>query len=72
MDIEGAELEALRGAEKTIQRDYPVLAISIYHKTEDVLEIPLYILELSNRYQFYVRHYSTTASETILYAIYRD
>ena len=69
MDIEGVELEALRGAEKTIKRDRPVLAISIYHKPEDIFEIPMLILEMSSKYQLYIRHHSTTASETILYAI---
>lgn len=70
MDIEGSELKALHGAEKTIMRDKPKLAISIYHKLEDILDIPAYIHHLVPEYKFYIRHYSLNAAETILYAIY--
>ena len=52
MDVEGAELESLKGARKTIQRDKPKLAICIYHKPEDMTEIPLYIKELVPEYRF--------------------
>lgn len=69
MDVEGAELQALKGLKNTIIRDHPTLAISIYHKDEDILEIPHYILSLFKDYKFYIRHYSTTISETILYAV---
>lgn len=69
MDIEGAELEALRGAEKTIIKNKPKLAICIYHKPEDVLDIPLYLSEIVPEYKFYIRHYSYAFAETVLYAI---
>lgn len=69
MDIEGAELEALKGAQETIRRDKPKLAICIYHKPEDMADIPLYIKELVPEYKFYIRHYSNDIFETVLYAI---
>lgn len=69
MDVEGAELEALKGAKNTIVRNHPKLAISIYHKQEDIWEIPEYILSLSNDYRLYIRHYQLSENETILYAI---
>lgn len=69
MDIEGAELESLKGAQNTILRDKPKLAICIYHKPEDLTDIPLYIKELVPEYQLYVRHYSNNWRETVLYAV---
>lgn len=69
MDIEGAELNALIGAKETIKKNHPKLAISIYHKNEDMLEIPLYIRQLDSTYKFYIRHHSSVNFETTLYAI---
>ena len=69
MDIEGAEMEALKGAETIIRKYQPKLAISIYHKLEDIEEIPKLLLEYNRTYKFYIRHYSLMSSETILYAL---
>lgn len=69
MDVEGSELEALKGAKNTIQRDKPKLAICIYHKPEDMLEIPLYIKELVPEYKLYVRVHMHAPGETVLYAV---
>ena len=69
LDVEGCELEALKGAQMTIQKYRPKLAICIYHKPENIYEIPLYILSLVPEYRFYIRHYSNVESETILYAL---
>ena len=69
MDIEGAELQALKGAERTIIKNRPKLAICIYHKDSDVYKIPGYILSLVPKYRFYIRHYNSNAWETVLYAV---
>lgn len=69
MDVEGAELESLKGARDTIRQYKPKLAVCIYHKPEDMYEIPLYIKSLAPEYKFYVRHYSCEKYETVLYAI---
>lgn len=69
MDIEGAELKALIGAEHTIKKYHPKLAISIYHKTRDLLDLPLYIKSLNKDYKLYLRHYSSMWLESVLYAV---
>lgn len=68
MDIEGAELSALKGAKKTIQKCKPKLAICIYHNIKDLYEIPNYILSLNPEYKFVIRHYTSFLWETVLYA----
>jgi FkbM family methyltransferase len=69
MDVEGAELAGLRGAEQTLRRFRPRLAISVYHRAEDPYEIPAYLDSLGLGYKFYLEHYTIHAEETVLYAI---
>ena len=68
MDIEGSELQALIGAENVIRKDKPKLAISVYHKPEDLFKIPQWIDSLRLGYKFYLGHYTTYNQETILFA----
>lgn len=69
LDIEGAELKALKGAESLIKREKPKLAICLYHKAEDLWEIPFYVKKLVPEYKLYIRHYSNYECETVLYAV---
>lgn len=69
MDIEGAEMDALIGGEKTIKRNYPKLAICIYHSLEDMLRIIEYIHNTYPKYKLYVRHHTASSYETVLYAV---
>jgi FkbM family methyltransferase len=68
MDIEGAELNALIGAEKTIRRHRPKLAIALYHRLEDFKEIPAYLKSLGLGYNYFLGHYTIHAEETVLFA----
>jgi len=67
MDIEGAELDALKGAENTIRESLPDLAICLYHSPSHLWEIPLFISSLGD-YKFHLRNYTSFISETVLYA----
>lgn len=68
MDIEGAEPEALKGAERLIATHSPDLAICVYHSPEHVWQIPLYLASLDLGYRFYLRNYTSFCTETVLYA----
>ena len=57
LDIEGAELDMLHGATKTITRWKPKMAISAYHKKEDLWTLLPYIKSLRPDYEFAFRHY---------------
>lgn len=69
MDLEGSEYKALLGARNLIETYEPKLAVSIYHKREDVWELPKLILDMNSDYKFYFGHYSIAAAETVLYAV---
>jgi len=71
MDIEGAEPAALRGAEATIRRFKPRLAICIYHDIRHFSEIPLWIQCLNLGYRLYIDHFSLNENETVLFATTR-
>lgn len=68
MDIEGAELDALKGSEKFIHKYQPDMAICVYHKPEDILDIPLLINSYGD-YKFYLRQYGYFGMDLVLYAI---
>lgn len=69
MDIEGAELEALKGAKGIICRDKPKIAVCVYHNKEDIFLIPKLLLEYNSDYKFWFRHYSLNNEETVIYAL---
>lgn len=69
MDIEGSELRALQGAQHTIKKNHPVLAICVYHKCDDLWKIPEYIKNIDESYRFYIRAHSNYSMELVLYAI---
>lgn len=72
MDVEGAELNALEGASKTIKRDMPIMAVCAYHRAWDLALLPEFISRFSNNhyyYKLYLRHHVCAAVDLVLYAI---
>ena len=59
----------MKGSRETIKKYKPRLAISVYHKKEDITKIPLFIKNLVPEYKLYLRHYSNSDGETVLYAV---
>jgi len=69
MDIEGAEMGALIGGEYTLRKYRPKLAISLYHRPRDIVEIPLYLMKLLPNYNWFIRCYGAHGYDTILYGV---
>ncbi len=69
-DVEGAEKEAIEGALATIEKYRPALMISLYHRSEDIFELPLMIHERFPDYKFYIRRREyIPAWDTVLIAV---
>jgi FkbM family methyltransferase len=69
MDIEGAEPEALRGAQQLLRRYHPILAICTYHRSEHLWQIPNLIHSISPEYRIFLRRYAEECWEGVCYAI---
>jgi FkbM family methyltransferase len=67
MDIEGAEPEALLGAERTLRCHRPGLAISLYHQPDHLWEIPLWLARLDLGYKMYIRGHRHCGYDMVLY-----
>ncbi len=55
IDIEGMEMECLKGAKEFIIKNRPYIAVCVYHKEKDILDIPRYIKSLVPDYYFLLR-----------------
>lgn len=70
MDVEGAELETIDGAKKTISEQAPKLNIALYHRVGDIFALPLLIHSIRPDYKLYMRHYPYyPAWDTNLFAV---
>jgi FkbM family methyltransferase len=69
MDIEGAEMAALKGARGLIEEYGPGLAICVYHGLSDLWEVPNLISSMRSGYRYYLRNYNYLGLETVLYAL---
>ncbi|MEE0967956.1 MAG: FkbM family methyltransferase [Clostridia bacterium] len=68
-DVEGSEIEALLGSEKTIRTYHPDLLVSLYHRSEDLFKLPNIVNDLGN-YKLYLRRFRYyPAWDLNLYAI---
>jgi FkbM family methyltransferase len=69
MDLEGSELQALKGAKEIIKRCRPTLAVSVYHKKEDLMDIPEYLKQIYPGYRFYLRALCYDSIDVTLFAL---
>jgi len=54
-DVEGEEINAIKGGTDTIKRFKPALKIACYHRSPDLFEIPEQILKIRSDYRIYLR-----------------
>lgn len=69
MDIEGSELDALEGAQKTIKKNLPVLAICSYHHQDHLWRKPSIINSYSDQFRFFLRPHLLEVWDLVCYAI---
>ncbi len=69
LDIEGAEFDAIKGAENIIRRDKPKLAVALYHNIEDFNRIPQILKKFNPAYRFYFHHATINREESVLFAV---
>jgi len=69
MDIEGAEIDALEGARRSIQSHRPILSICVYHKQNDLWRIPLLIKTLAEDYRLFLRPHDVDGWQLVCYAV---
>jgi len=63
LDVEGAELDVLKGAAVTICRFKPILAISAYHKWDDFWTLMNFVKSIRSDYEFAMRQYHVSRED---------
>ncbi|WP_025859611.1 FkbM family methyltransferase [Acetobacter papayae] len=71
LDIEGAEAAALRGMSQTIRQNNARLAISVYHRPEDIWALPFQIRDILPDADIFLRQHEKNTFEVVAYAIPR-
>jgi FkbM family methyltransferase len=69
MDIEGAELDALEGAQHIIRRDRPVLAICGYHRPDHLWQVLSRLKSLVPKSALHLRSHCADGLDTVCYSV---
>lgn len=69
LDVEGAEMETLKGAIQCLLAQRPYIAVSLYHRPTDLWDIPLFLAEHLHSYRYHLVQHGHHGLETILYAV---
>lgn len=67
MHIEGHELNALKGAIKTLQKHRPLLALTSYHNQLGIWELPMWMMNNFDDYSFRMHHHSYLGTTCVIY-----
>lgn len=72
MHLEGGELNALRGAIKTIREHRPILAITTYHNSDGVWKTPIFLMKNLKNYIYHMRLHTWAGSGMVIYTIPKE
>lgn len=71
IDVEGNDRAAIEGMKKLLRRSRPVIAVSLYHRPRDIIELSLAVIDLLEGipYSFHIRQHMYNSFDTVLYAV---
>ena len=67
--LEGWELPALKGANRTIREHRPIIAVTSYHNEQGIYELPSWLMENLASYKFIFRLHSWCGTGAVTYCI---
>ena len=71
LDIEGFEIDALRGAKGTIDAHAPIVAVCVYHAQDHLWRIPLLLRGWRDDYALFLRPHNEEGWDLVCYAVPR-
>ena len=69
MDIEGAELQALEGAQRIIWRDRPILAVCGYHTPDHLWRVPVSLKTQAPDSAIFLRSHCADGLDSVYYSV---
>ena len=69
LHLEGHELNALQGAERTIRRYRPIIAVTTYHSEAGLWELPFWLMDTLTDYRFILRLHSWCGTGAVMYCL---
>jgi FkbM family methyltransferase len=72
LDIEGAEMQALLGAEKLLAKNRPLVAVCVYHHSEDIWMLPLELNRQMPDHAIFLREHGIDGWEMVCYCVPRE
>jgi hypothetical protein len=69
LHLEGHELDALRGAERTIRRHRPIIAVTTYHTEAGLWKLPSWLMDRLTDYRFCLRLHGWCGTGAVMYCL---
>ena len=69
LHLEGHEWETLQGAERSLRRHRPLLAVTIYHSEAGMWQLPYWLMGQLKDYRYYLRLHSWCGTGAVMYGV---